>query len=64
VVIGFFQFAIPREVLPIILRISNVLQIAADDSGRLVMLDDGDSVEASSAVGYANVTDHKPSRTS
>src|SRR4029077_2749555 len=45
VVIGLFQLAISRELLLIILRVGDSLQIAAYDGGRLVMLGDSDGVK-------------------
>src|SRR5580704_18703450 len=55
VVVGFLQFAAAGHVLLIILRVSDALQIAADDRGRLIVFSDGYSVEALRAIGDINV---------
>src|SRR5271163_4534730 len=45
VMIGFLQLAAARHVLLIILRVSDALQIAADDRGWLIVFGDGHGVE-------------------
>ena len=59
VMIGFFQLAISREVLLIILRVCDALQIAANDGRGLVMLGDSNSIETFCAVGHINIAAHE-----
>src|ERR1700735_662812 len=59
VVVGLLQLAAARYVPLKILRVSDALQIAADDRGRLIVFGDDHSVESLRAIGDINVAAHE-----
>ena len=57
--VGFFELAVSGQMLLVILRIGDLLEVAADDRRRFVVLGDGHGFEAALAFGHVNVAAHE-----
>ena len=61
VLVHLCQFSTPSQVLLVLVGIGNLLEVAAQYCGRLIMFGDGDGLEAALAAGDKNVAPHEDS---